>query len=185
MASSSEMVTVPGFCARVCAGGRRSLRRRRLRAHNFKTRPHRQQKRETQTSKAHGRTAFVSRRYKDGSAASGTKARRLLCGRGARRNVPRGVFYGEAEILRFGSRSCGQQDEGASAHRRRLDGLMAQMTDRAIVRRGSGVVMPDEAERCPYQERKERYRQHQPRNCRLTRHVLSSVSRPCARVGPV
>jgi hypothetical protein len=119
----------PGLLCEGLGGWRWSLRRRGLRAGNFERWPQGQQKRETQTSKAHGQTAFVSSQYKDGRAASGTKARRLLCGRGARRNVPRGVSYGEAEVLRFRSSSCGQQDEGAGAHRGRLDGLMAQMTD--------------------------------------------------------
>ena len=185
MASSSDMVTVPGFCARVWAGGDGVFAgvvcapTTSKHGHTVsKSGRHRRRKRM-------GGQPSSAGQYKDGRATTGTKARRRLCGRGARRNVPRGVSYGEAESLRFRSSSCGQQDEGAGAHRRRLDGLMAQMTDRAVVRRSSGVVMPDEPERSPYQERKERYRHHQSRNCRLTRHVLSSVSRPCARVGPV
>jgi hypothetical protein len=185
MASSSVMVTAPGFCARVWAGGDGVFAgvvcaRATSKDGHMVSKSERQRRR-----KRMGGQPSSAGQYKDGRAASGTKARRLLCGRGARRNVPRGVSYGKAEILRFRSSSCGQQDEGASAHRRRLDGLMAQMTDRAIVRRRSGMVMPDEPERSPYQQRKERYRQHQSRNCRLTRHVWSSVSRHCARVGPV
>jgi hypothetical protein len=185
MASSSVMVTAPGFCARVWAGGdgvcagvvcAPAISKQ---GHTVsKSGRHRRRKRM-------GGQPSSAGQYKDGRAASGTKARRLLCGRGARRNVSRGVSYGGAEIERLRSGSCGQQDQGASAHRRRLDGLMAQMTNRAVVRRRSGVVMPDEAERSPYQERKERYRHYESRNCRLTRHVLSSVSRPCVRVGPV
>ncbi len=159
MASSSVMVTAPGFCARAWAGGdgvfagvvcapATSKHGRTV----SKSGRHRRRKRM-------GGQPSSAGQYKDGRATIGTKARRRLYGRGARRNIPRGVSYGEAESLRFRSSSCGQQDEGAGAHRRRLDGLMAQMTDRAVVRRGSGVVMPDEAERSPYQQRKERYRQ--------------------------
>jgi hypothetical protein len=95
---------------------------------------------------------------------------RLLCGRGARGNVPRGTSKGGAEGLRLGRRSRCNQDGYASVCRRRLNGLMTQVADGAVIDRRGGMMMPNHPERRPYQERDERYRECQSPDFSLIRH---------------
>jgi hypothetical protein len=64
---------------------------------------------------------------------SGTKTRQLLCGRSTSGHMPRGVCCGKAKMLWLGRRSCCDQDGHARACQRRLNRLMAQMADGAVV----------------------------------------------------
>jgi hypothetical protein len=73
-------------------------------------------------------------------------------------------------MLRFRSRSCGSQNVYTSACQRWLDGLMAEMANRAGVRRRNGMTMPHSSERRPDYQREKRYREHGAPNSLLLRH---------------
>ena len=55
-------------------------------------------------------------------------------------------------MLRFWPRFCGNQNVYTSASQRWLDGLMAQMANRAGLRRRNSMTMPHSSERCPYHQ---------------------------------
>jgi hypothetical protein len=73
-------------------------------------------------------------------------------------------------MLRFWSGSCGNQNVHTSARRRWLDGLMAQMANRAGVRGRNGMTMPHSAERSPNHQHEKRYREHRAPNSLLLSH---------------
>jgi hypothetical protein len=68
---------------------------------------------------------------------------------GAHGNVPCDGTWDEVIELGFWPRPCGNQNVYTSACRRRFDGLMAQLADRAGVRERIGMVMPDLSQRRP------------------------------------
>jgi hypothetical protein len=80
------------------------------------------------------------------------KKKRLLCGGRPRGDVLRGGAQNVAVMLRFWSRSCGNQNFYASVRRRCLNGLVAQITNRAGVRRSNSMAMPHSSERSPYHQ---------------------------------
>jgi hypothetical protein len=55
-------------------------------------------------------------------------------------------------MFRFWSRSCGNQNVYTRARLGWLDGVMAQMANRAGVRRRDGVAMPHSSERGSYHQ---------------------------------
>jgi hypothetical protein len=73
-------------------------------------------------------------------------------------------------MVRLWSRSCGNQNVYTSACQRWLDGLMAQMANRARVRGRNGMTMPHSSERSPYHQGEKRYREHRAPNSLLLRH---------------
>lgn len=73
-------------------------------------------------------------------------------------------------MLRLWSGSGGKQNVYASACQRWLDGLMAQMANRAGVRRRDGMTMPHSSERSSYHQHEKRYREHRAPNSLLLRH---------------
>jgi len=73
-------------------------------------------------------------------------------------------------MLRFWSRSCGNQKVYTSACRRWRDGLMAQMANRAGVGRRNGMTMPHSSERSPDHQHEKRYRERRAPNSLLIRH---------------
>jgi hypothetical protein len=73
-------------------------------------------------------------------------------------------------MLRLWSGPCGNQNVSTSACQRWLNGLMAQMANRAGVRGTNGMTMPHSSERSPYHQHEKRYREHRAPNSLLLRH---------------
>jgi hypothetical protein len=73
-------------------------------------------------------------------------------------------------MFRFWSRSGGNQSVCTSAGQRWLDGLMAEMANRAGVRGRNGMTMTHSPERRSYHQHEERYREHRAPNQLLVRH---------------
>ena len=69
----------------------------------------------------------------NGRAAEWHESEALLCGRSTCGNVPRGASEGESKGLQFRRRSRWNQDGHASAGGRRLNSLVAQMADGAVI----------------------------------------------------
>jgi hypothetical protein len=72
-------------------------------------------------------------------------------------------------MLRFWSGSCGNQNVHTSARQSWLNGLMAQVADRAGVRGRNGVTVPHSPERRPYHQHEKRYRKRRAPNLLLLR----------------
>jgi hypothetical protein len=69
----------------------------------------------------------------NGRDAEWHESEALLCGRSTCGNVPRGASEGKSKGFQFGPRSHWNQDRHAGACGRRLNGLMTQMTDGAVI----------------------------------------------------
>ena len=140
-----------------------------------------QQDWKTPTLETHERATFVMNAVK-GIGAGAAQSWQSLCGWSARRKMPHGASLDAAKVLRFGCGARFHQNGDAGICRSRLNGLMAKMTNRTGVRRGSRVTMPDNPQRRPDQQGEECDGKHQSPDCSSTRHFCSAFQRPSNRV---
>ena len=162
MASSSEMVTDAGFWASACAGGDGAWAGGDCATGGTRNSYCDRQRIEN----ANAVNAWAVSLLKEGGTQIGVpgtahKEGDCLCGGCAGGKASGGRTGGEVIPLRFGPRPAGNRNTYANARRRRFDGLMAQMADRAGVGRSVGVMMPDSPERRPDHQREQRYGQQQ------------------------
>ena len=80
-------------------------------------------------------------------------------------------------MLKLWTGLSGCLDVDASARRCRLRSLMAQMADRARMRGKAIMMMTNFSERCPDDEREERYREYESPNLSSIRHFYGTFSK--------